>query len=277
MGDASSSDAVEPARVDLVHRVPAEALRRASSRSPRAPATCRAARSGRCCRRQVALLDRHAERRAVGDADAVQLRAGVGVGVEVDDGVPVARRTSRRAPAAWAARASGRRRGRAASRPRRAPRAAPRPGARGCATGRPGDLAVAVVHDVEDGERVEPRAQVRPAGVAAVVGRADRPRAEARARPVRRAVVERRADDRDVDALERGRSGDEPAARERRTDADVDRCVAAHAELVEAVHAPDPSRSGRVQRRRSSPCRSRSGGRGPRRRRTGRSPGRRGR
>ena len=63
------------------------------------------------------------------------------------------------------------------------------------------DRRVAEVDDPEGAERVDTRLQVRPGSAA---GRADRPRAEARARRVGRQLVHRGADDRGVRALELG-------------------------------------------------------------------------
>ncbi len=82
-------------------------------------------------------------------------------------------------------------------------------------------LGVAVVDDVEHGERVDARAQVRAAVAALVVPRADGARAEAGARAVRGAVVERRADHGDVDALELAGVEDQGLPAERRAQAGV--------------------------------------------------------
>ena len=60
---------------------------------------------------------------------------------------------------------------------------------------------VAVVDHSQHGHRVDPRLEVRARRAARGT---DRPRAEARARPVGDEVVRRRADDRDVDTLELG-------------------------------------------------------------------------
>ena len=129
--------ASRPRVVDLVHRVPAEALRAH-------PVEVLRARPGAA---QPDLDDVRAGRwpssTATRNGVPWEIRTPyssarrVGVGVEVDHGVAVGAERLGRAPAASAARASGRRRARAASRPRRAPRAAPRPGPRGCAAGRP--------------------------------------------------------------------------------------------------------------------------------------------
>ena len=90
VGDDVVEDAVEPARVDLVHRVPAEALRAhpVEVRRPRPRAA--QAELDDVVAVEVALLDGDAERRAVRDPDAEELRGRVGVGVEVHDRVAVA-------------------------------------------------------------------------------------------------------------------------------------------------------------------------------------------
>ena len=64
------------------------------------------------------------------------------------------------------------------------------------------DVGVAGVDDGQDLERLDAELE-RVDRAGRVLGLADRPRAEARAGPVAHGVVERRADDRDVD-LARG-------------------------------------------------------------------------
>ncbi len=67
-------------------------------------------------------------------------------------------------------------------------------------------LGIAVVHDLQDGERIDAEIQV-PAGwfPAALEREADRAGAESRSRAVACHVVHRSADDRHVDAGERAR------------------------------------------------------------------------
>ena len=142
-------------------------------------------------------LDEPVHRRAVRVLDAEDLGAGVGVRVEVDEPDGAVRRRARadvrlrdRVVAAEHDRHG-------AGRDRLADGALDRR-VRPHRIGRD-DRRVAEVDDAEDLRRVDAGLEVR-AGRAA--RGADRARREARARPVRDEVVGRRADDRDVDALE---------------------------------------------------------------------------
>jgi len=65
---------------------------------------------------------------------------------------------------------------------------------------------IAVVYDLQDGERIDAEIQVPSGGFPAALEReADRAGAESRSRAVARHVVHRRANDRNVDTGERGR------------------------------------------------------------------------
>jgi hypothetical protein len=147
----------------------------------------------------VAALDEPVHRRAVRALDAEDLRAGVGVRVEMGepdravrrrDGAHV--RLGDRVVAAEHDRHRARLDGVAHER------------LQGVERGeriRRDDRRIAEVHDPERGERVDPGLEVRARRAA---GGTDRPRPEPRSRPVRHEVVERGTDDRDVGAGELG-------------------------------------------------------------------------
>ena len=142
----------------------------------------------------MTLLDEPVHRRPVRDLDAEDLRAGVGMGVEVDESQ---RSVSRGAGAdvglgdRVVAAEHDRDRAGGDDLPDRSLDRLVRPGSIGRDHRR-----VAVVDHPQLGHGVDLRLEVRPRRTA---GRANRTRAEARARPVGDEVVRRCADDRDVD------------------------------------------------------------------------------
>ena len=149
----------------------------------------------------VPVADEAVHRRPVRELDAEDLRARVGVRVEVDEtdgAVPRGHRADVRLRDRVVASEDQR-----ARLPRR------RPGRRSFdlrmrahRIGR-NDRGIPEVDDAQLGERVDPGLEVGPGRAARS---ADRARPEARARPVGDEVVGRRADDRDVDAV-RARRG----------------------------------------------------------------------
>ena len=132
--------------------------------------------------------------------------AGVGVGVEVDDREAVRAERARRAASRtgveseWSPPSTIGHRTRAQDLGHGAAQRRVRPG-----QVRRANVDVAVVDDVELRVRVDPELHVRPRDRKRdVLGIPDRARAEPRARAVAHALVERRADDRDVGALQAG-------------------------------------------------------------------------
>ncbi len=148
----------------------------------------------------VPLLDEPVHRRPVRDLHAEDLRARVGVGVEVDEAepaVPGGAGADVRLGDRVVAAEDDRNRTRSDDLSDRPLDRLVRPSGVG------GDnRRVAVVDQPQLGHRVDLCLEVRPRRAA---GGANRARAKACARPVGDEVVRRRADDRDVDALELGR------------------------------------------------------------------------
>ena len=149
-------------------------------------------------------------------------RAGVGMGVEVDDREAVRAEPPASAPAPGST-ASGRRRARPAPRRRRGSRRRP---VRSCCVRvgevRRSDVDVAVVDDVQPLVRIDSELHVRAGHRERdVLGGADRTRPEAGARPDGDALVERRTEDRDVGARPARRVERERHPAERHADAGV--------------------------------------------------------
>ena len=233
--------------VDLVHRVPTDALLAHPLElvGPRP----RAAQADlhEVVTAHESLGHAAIERRAVRVRDAQHVGAGVGVGVEVDHRVAVGAvlvgerlHHGRRERVVAAKRDRDR-----AGGPDLVDRGA-QARVRGRKVGRRG-LDVAVVDHGELGERIDAELHVRTArGRADIVGEADRARAEAGSGAIRRAVVERRADDRDIDA-------DEPCGLEHEGNAAVRQAHAGKARLVGAVGVDHAEESTPRRRPRSGP------------------------
>ena len=247
LGDRVGDDGLGAALLDLAHEVPAQALllhpvegrqRRPVAAQPDLDEVLALDR---------ARLDQPAHRRAVAGEDAPVVVGGVGVGVEMDD--PDAARAAdlgdggRRRPGDRVVAAEDDRDraglGDLADLAVDHRVAALDPGR--------DDVGVAGVDDGQDLERLDVELE-RVDRARRVLRLADRARPEAGARSVADGVVERRADDRDVDAeaAELGRVRDPGQLHERRR-ADVGRQVEVAVRLVVA---------------RPSRCRARSRGRG---------------